>query len=270
MLVLAAIGVLSFFVAVGLGFNYARMSFKVSDYNSLQSENTELKVEKKNLEVTTTKLNTKISKLETISENLANLIESDGYLKKSGKNGVGGSKTNFRTSDILDDSPKTDIESLKGRTADLENSLTLLQQKAEKRALIRRFTPDIWPVKGRLASHYGGRLDPFTGDREVHLGLDISGIYGTPVHAPAEGVVIFAARKSDYGNLIIIDHGAGMTTRLGHLSSFRVRVGAQVSKGQVVGNVGTTGRTTGPHLHYEVRVNDRPQNPRSFLPPAGD
>lgn len=270
MVVLAAIGVLSFFIAVGLGFNYTRMSFKVSDYNSLVSENSELKVEKKNLEVSTTKLNTKITRLEGISEKLANLIETDDYAKKSGKNGVGGSKTNFRTADIVADTPKTDIESLKDRTAELESNLTMLQQKAEKRALLRRYTPTIWPIKGRVGSHYGGRLDPFTGDREVHLGLDISGMYGTPVHAPADGVVIFAARKSDYGNLVIIDHGGGMTTRLGHLSAFRVRVGAQVTKGQIVGNVGSTGRTTGPHLHYEVRMNDRPQNPRSFLPPDGD
>ncbi len=270
MYVLAAIGVLSFLVAIGLGFNYARMAFMVSDYNTLQAENTELKVEKKNLEVTTAKLNTKITRLETLSEKLTALIETDGFLKKSGKNGVGGSKTDFRTSDILNDIPKSDLESLKGRTAELENNLSLLQQKAERRALIRRFTPNIWPLKGRLASHYGGRLDPFTGDREVHLGLDISGMYGVPVRAPADGVVIFAARKSEYGNLIIIDHGNGVTTRLGHLSRFQVRVGSQIVKGQIVGNVGMTGRTTGPHLHYEVRQYDRPVNPRSYLPPDGE
>src|SRR5262249_30128471 len=116
----------------------------------------------------------------------------------------------------------------------------------------------------------GGRRDPFTGDTEVHLGLDITGPFGSPVRAPADGVVIFAGRKGDYGNLIIIDHGNGVTTRLGHLSQIRVKIARTVTKGEIVGNVGMTGRTTGPHLHYEVRLNDRPVNPRAYLPSESD
>jgi len=270
MYVLAAIGTLLFFVAVSLLFNYTRMALKVSDYNSLLAENTELKVEKKNLEVGTKKLSTKLSNLETLSEKLSAIIENDEFLKKR-RSGVGGTKTDYRTSDILKEAGFEDLGSLKDRAADLENSLTLLQQKAEKRALLRRYTPSIWPLKGRVASHFGGRLDPFNTDvTEVHLGLDISGMYGSPVHSPADGVVIFAGRKSDYGNLIIIDHGNGVTTRLGHLSRFQTRVGRTVTKGEIVGYVGMTGRTTGPHLHYEVRKNDRPVNPRSYLPPDAD
>jgi murein DD-endopeptidase MepM/ murein hydrolase activator NlpD len=270
MYVLAVIGTLSFFVAVALGFSYTRMAFKVSDYESLQAENTELKVQKKNLEVSTKKLSTKLSNLETLSQKLTAIIENDEFLKKRSRNGVGGTRTDYRTSDILKEATDADIGSLKDRATDLESSLNLLQQKAEKRALLRRYTPNIWPLKGRLSSHFGGRQDPFTGDMEVHLGLDISGMYGAPVHAPADGVVIFAGRKSDYGNLIIIDHGNGVTTRLGHLSRFQVKVGRAVTRGEIVGFVGMTGRTTGPHLHYEVRLNDRPVNPRNYLPPDGD
>jgi len=270
MYVLAAIGIVSFFVAIGLGFNYARMAFKTSDYNTLQAENTELKVEKKNLEVSTKKLSSKLTNLETLSQKLTNIIEADDSLKKRGKNGMGGSKTDYPTSDILRDIRQSDMESLKYRASDLERSLTLLEQKAANMALHRRYTPNIWPLRGRVASHYGGRPDPFTGDTEVHLGLDITGSYGSPVRAPADGVVIFAGRKSDYGNLIILYHGNGVTTRLGHLSQIRVKVARTVSKGEVVGNVGMTGRTTGPHLHYEVRLNDRPVNPRGYLPPEGD
>ncbi len=269
--VLAAIGIVSFFVVVGLGFNYMRMAFKVSDYNTLQAENAELKVEKQNLEVTTKKLSSKISSLETLSQKLTALIENDEVLKKQrGKNAVGGTKTNYPTSDFLRDISMADVEALKSRTAELENNLTLLEQKAAKRATRIRFTPNIWPLKGRLASHFGGRLDPFTGDTDVHLGLDIAGPFGSPVHAPADGVVIFAGRKSDYGNLVIIDHGNGITTRMGHLSLIRVKIARTVTKGEIVGNVGMTGRTTGPHLHYEVRVNDRPVNPRSYLPSEGN
>jgi murein DD-endopeptidase MepM/ murein hydrolase activator NlpD len=267
MYVLAAIGILSFFVAVGLGFNYAGMAFKMADYNSLQEENAELKVEKKNLEVTTKKLSSKISNLEFLSQKLTALIENDELLKKQrGKNAVGGTKTDVPTSDFLRDMAIADVESLKSRTAERENSLSLQEEKAATRATRIRYTPNIWPLKGRLASHFGGRLDPFTGDREVHLGLDIGGPFGAAVHSPADGVVVFAGRRSDYGNLVIIDHGNGITTRLGHLSQIRVMIARTVTKGEVVGNVGMTGRTTGPHLHYEVRLNDRPVNPRSYLP----
>jgi murein DD-endopeptidase MepM/ murein hydrolase activator NlpD len=270
MYVLVAIGFVSFFVAVGIGFSFTRMAFKVSDYNTLQTENAELKVEKKNLEVSTLKLSSKLSDLEIRSDKLTALIENDDVLKKQrAKTGVGGSKTDFPTSDILRDAG-SDIESLKSRAAELENQLALNEEKAARRAMIRRYTPTIWPLKGRVSSHFGGRLDPFTGAADVHLGLDISGMYGAPVRSPADGLVIFAGRKSDYGNLIIIDHGNGVTTRLGHLSRFQVKVGRTVSKGEIVGNVGMTGRTTGPHLHYEVRVNDRPVNPRGYLPSEGD
>jgi murein DD-endopeptidase MepM/ murein hydrolase activator NlpD len=272
MYVLAAIGFVSFFVAVGMGFSYARMAFKISDYNTLQTENMELKVEKKNLEVTTLKLSSKLTDLEKRSDRLTELIENDETLKKlRGKNGAGGTKTDFRTSDIIHGTPTNDIDTLKSRASELENQMTLNEQKAAQRALIKRYTPTIWPLRGRVASHFGGRLDPFTGTAgDVHLGLDITGIYGSPVRSPADGLVIFAGRKSDYGNLIIIDHGNGVTTRLGHLSRFEVKVGRTVSKGEIVGNVGMTGRTTGPHLHYEVRLNDRPVNPRLYLPPDGD
>jgi murein DD-endopeptidase MepM/ murein hydrolase activator NlpD len=100
----------------------------------------------------------------------------------------------------------------------------------------------------------------------MHLGLDISALYNAQIHSPADGVVLYSERKAAYGNLVIVDHGNGLTTRYGHLSRSLVKPGQQVKRGDVVGLVGTTGRTTAPHLHYEVRQNDRPMNPRKFLP----
>jgi len=268
--VLAAIGIISFFVAVGLGFSYAKMAFKVADYNQLQSENVDLKVQKKNLEVSTLKLNSKLSELETLSERLSTLFQNDSLNKRIKGNlpGVGGSKVDYPTADLLNNSNlKTDMELIKDRTTDLENQLHLLEQVAEKRATILRFTPSIWPVRGKITSHYGTRTDPFNGESaEMHLGLDIAGIYGTPVHAPADGVVIYAARNAGYGNLVIVDHGNGLTTRDGHLSRFNVRVGQRIRRNDVIAFVGTTGRSTAPHLHYEVRMNDRPVDPRRYLP----
>jgi murein DD-endopeptidase MepM/ murein hydrolase activator NlpD len=267
--VLAAIGIISFFVAVGLGFSYAKMAFKVADYNQLQSENVDLKVQKKNLEVSAVKLGSKLSELETLSARLSTLFENDSLNKriKATLPAVGGSKVDYPTAALLNNpNLKTDIELMKDRTSDLENELRHLEQVAEKRATILRYTPSIWPLRGHITSHYGNRMDPFNGDAEMHFGLDIGGIYGSPVHAAADGVVIYAARKAAYGNLVIIDHGNGLTTRHGHLSRFNVRVGQRVRRNDVIAFVGTTGRSTAPHLHYEVRQNDRPVNPRTYLP----
>jgi murein DD-endopeptidase MepM/ murein hydrolase activator NlpD len=260
---------ISFFVVIGLGFNYAKMAFRVADYHKLEAENTDLKIQKKNLEVSTLKLSSKLTALETLSEKLTNLIENDPFSKRLPKlniPGVGGSKVDYSTADLLDNPLKTGVELLKDRTSELEGELRLLEQVAEKTALIRRVTPTIWPLRGRITSHYGNRMDPFNGDREMHLGLDIAALYGSSIVAPADGVVIYAQRKAAYGNLIIVDHGNGLTTRHGHLSRFNVRVGQRVQKGEVIGYVGNTGRTTAPHLHYEVRFNDRPVNPRNYLP----
>jgi murein DD-endopeptidase MepM/ murein hydrolase activator NlpD len=266
---LAAIGVLSFFVAVGLGFSYTKMSFKAADYDKLQAENTNLKVQKKNLELAALKLGEKIDHLQNISEKIQNLLENDTTTNRGKLNGpaVGGSKVDYPTAELLGASNlKTGIDELKSRTSEMEEHLSMLNDVAEQRVTRWRLTPNIWPVKGAITSHYGSRSDPFNGDAEMHPGLDISALYGSQIHAPADGKVIYAQRMAAYGNLLIIDHGNGVTTRYGHLSRFSARVGQKVKKNEVVGYVGTTGRTTAPHLHYEVRLNDRPQNPKKYLP----
>jgi murein DD-endopeptidase MepM/ murein hydrolase activator NlpD len=265
----AATGVLAFFVVVALGFSYVKMAFKASDYDKLQAENTDLKVQKKNLEVATVKLSEKLNNIQSLFEQIQNLVESDSLTKRGKLNvpAVGGSKVDYPTAELLGSANLKDgIDLLKDRTTEMENQLTLLQQVAEKKATIRRITPSIWPVKGRVTSHYGNRLDPFSGEGELHLGVDISALFGTQVHAPADGKVIYAQRKAAYGNLIIIDHGNGLTTRFGHLSRFNVKVGQKVRRTDVVGYVGTSGRSTAPHLHYEVRLGDRAVNPRNYLP----
>jgi murein DD-endopeptidase MepM/ murein hydrolase activator NlpD len=264
--ILASIGFILFFVAVGLGFTYAKMAFTVADYTQIEAENTQLKVEKRNLEVSTQKLTSKIGELEELSSRLVNLIENDIWTKRFGKlnmPGLGGSTIDYRTADLVG---RSSVENLKDRTAELESDLKLLEQVAVRRDTIIRATPTIWPVAGRISSHYGNRMDPFTGDRELHMGVDIAGLYGSVVHAPADGIVVYAQRKAAYGNLVILDHGNGLTTRHGHLARFAVRPGQKVHKGDVIGHVGTTGRSTAPHLHYEVRLNDRPVNPRNYLP----
>jgi len=266
---LGVIGTISFLIAVALGFSYTKMAFKAADYDKLQVENTDLKVQKKNLELVTVKLGEKLSKLESTSAKIQTLIENDNLSKqhKVSGPGIGGSVVDYTTAELLRTANlKEGIDLLKDRTAEVENRLSLLEQVATQRANRIRFTPNIWPVKGAITSHYGSRSDPFSGDQEMHLGLDISALFNTPVHTPADGVVIYSERKAAYGNLVIVDHGNGLTTRYGHLSRPLVKAGQTVKRGDVIGLVGMTGRTTAPHLHYEVRQNDRPQNPRTFLP----
>jgi len=135
----------------------------------------------------------------------------------------------------------------------------------ERRQALALATPSIWPVTGWLSSPYGGRKDPFTGQEDFHPGLDISSSQGEPVLAPADADVSSAGPGGDYGNLVVLDHGYGIVTKFGHLSRFAVSPGQRVKRGDVIAYVGSTGRSTGPHLHYEVRLNNNAVNPLEYI-----
>jgi murein DD-endopeptidase MepM/ murein hydrolase activator NlpD len=260
--VLAAIGALSFFAAVGLGFNYIGMASRMSGYANLEAENARLKVDTRQLKLSTTKLSRQVIALETEAENLTKVFESDPLLKRISRTtgSVGGAKADVLTSD-LESSLHTSVDAIQSRMEDLQTQLSVLSDKTRR----IRSTPTIWPINGSIGSHYGGRLDPFTRDVETHLGIDIVAAKGTPIKATADGVVRLASREGQYGNLVVLEHPGGLSTRYGHLNRFNVKSRDTVKKGQVIGYVGMTGRTTGPHLHYEVRLNDRPVNPRPYL-----
>lgn len=141
---------------------------------------------------------------------------------------------------------------------------SLINDLKRKRNLLSS-TPSIWPAKGWLSSGFGNRISPFTGLREFHKGLDISSREGTKVIATADGVVTFAGRNGLYGNMIKIDHGHGMMTRYGHLEKMLKKRGDAVKRGDVIGLMGNTGRSTGPHVHYEVFLNGLPVNPKKYI-----
>ncbi len=129
------------------------------------------------------------------------------------------------------------------------------------------YAPTLWPVTGPITSSFGEREDPVlgTGEGEFHPGIDISGLQGTPIHATADGTVITAEVVNGYGRMVAIDHGHGVVTRYGHMSGFAVTAGQTVTRGAVVGYIGHSGRTTGNHVHYEVRINGTPVNPHKYL-----
>jgi murein DD-endopeptidase MepM/ murein hydrolase activator NlpD len=144
-------------------------------------------------------------------------------------------------------------------------SLSELVDYFSVREVMLKSTPSIAPTRGLLTSGFGSREDPFTGGHSMHSGLDIATREGVEVVAPANGVVIFAGEKAAYGNCIVVDHGRDITTLYGHLQAMLVKPGDRVERGQHIGKVGNTGRSTGPHLHYEVRVNGVPVNPRRYV-----
>jgi murein DD-endopeptidase MepM/ murein hydrolase activator NlpD len=125
--------------------------------------------------------------------------------------------------------------------------------------------PSLWPVEGQVTGSFGERIDPFNGEGAFHSGVDIGSSFGHPIVAPADGVVTFTDLMGGYGKAIVINHGNGISTRYGHLSGYAVAVGQSVHRGDIIGYVGESGRSTGPHLHYEVRINDTPVNPYKYL-----
>ena len=147
--------------------------------------------------------------------------------------------------------------------AEIEKQLRAIQATGSQ-----AFIPSMWAHMGKINNEFGFRRSPFGGRTyEFHSGIDIDGERGDQVVAPANGVVTEAGWKGGYGNMIEVDHGNGLKTRYGHLSKIDVQIGDSITRGQVMAYVGSTGRSTGPHLHYELRLNERPINPRRFLPP---
>lgn len=146
-----------------------------------------------------------------------------------------------------------------------ERSFQELVEYLEDQKSLLASTPSIWPVKGWLTSTFGYRSSPFTGRREMHKGLDIATRSGTPIIAPADGLVVFAGREGGFGNMIILDHGYGITTRYGHCSSIDAKLGQKIKRGDVIARIGSTGRSTGPHVHYEVAVNGVSVNPSRYI-----
>jgi murein DD-endopeptidase MepM/ murein hydrolase activator NlpD len=147
--------------------------------------------------------------------------------------------------------------------AEIEKQLRAIQATSSHASI-----PAMWAHMGKINNEFGFRRNPFGGRTyEFHAGMDIDGERGDQVLAPASGIVTEAGWRGGYGNMIEVDHGNGLKTRYGHLSKIDVNVGDSISRGQIMAYVGSTGRSTGPHLHYELRLNDRPINPRRFLPP---
>ena len=203
--------------------------------------------------------------LDTLGERLSALagIKREAPRVRPAQAGQGGA---FVPAPVGADELQREIDRLSHEVDLRTDELAVLESRLLEKRVRERLMPTTLPVKAAfLGSLFGHRSDPILGQRAMHEGIDFNAETGTPVVAAADGVVLAAAYQGDFGNMIDVDHGDGLTTRYAHLSRMNVKPGSLVKRGEAIGTVGTTGRTTGPHLHFEVRMLGVAQNPAHFL-----
>jgi murein DD-endopeptidase MepM/ murein hydrolase activator NlpD len=231
------------------------------ELSKLRSENKELQNANEQFSKSVQSLRNQLTTVEDRTRKLA-IIAGITTLDEASQGGSGG----VRNDDLAPANPyRDDIDKMSFRSNRLQSDLSVLEEKFVAQSRLLSSTPSIAPVRGILTDGFGGRSDPFTGESGQHNAVDISSAVGQPVRSPADGIVVKAEWANGYGNVIYVSHGYGYSTRYGHLSNFSVRPGQRIKRGDVIGHVGSTGRSTGPHLHYEVRVNNNPVNPLEYI-----
>ena len=255
----AAIGFLSL---TGIASSYARMLLKVSQFNQLRTEKDQLKDNYSKLEQVAKERDMQVASLGSIAGEVSAL-----YGLKSQQTLVSASSEQIQDVDVsssLDQLHALRTSALTGATM-VGLTMGLTRNVTTADWIKANSAPSLWPVQGLVTGSFGERIDPFNGEGAFHSGVDIGSSYGAPIVAPADGMVTLTDTMGGYGKTIMIDHGNGISTRYGHLSGFAVTAGQRVQRGDVIGYVGESGRSTGPHLHYEVRINDTPVNPYKYL-----
>ena len=255
----ALVGVLGL---AGLAHSYVRMLVKVGSYNELRAESEDLKSRYSHLEQVARERDMQVASLGSLASEVSSLygLKSDPMLIQA----VSDKLEDPQVSSSIDRLYTLKTAALTGATS-VGISLGLTRNVTTADWLRANTAPNLWPVAGPVTGAFGERIDPFNGEGAFHSGVDIGAVYGQPVIAPADGVVEFADFMGGYGRAIILDHGHTITTRYGHLKGFAVFPGQHVHRGDTIGYVGDSGRSTGPHLHYEVRINDVPVNPHKYL-----
>lgn len=255
----AAIGFLSL---TGIASSYTRMLLKVSQFNQLRTEKDQLKTNYSRLEQVAKERDLQVASLGSIASEVSAL-----YGLKAQPTLVTASAEQIYDAEVsssLDQLHALRTSALTGATM-VGLTMGLTRNVTTADWIKANSAPNLWPIEGQVTGSFGERIDPFNGEGAFHSGVDIGSSYGHPIVAPADGVVTLTETMGGYGKTIMIDHGNGISTRYGHLSGFAVTPGQKVQRGDVIGYVGESGRSTGPHLHYEVRINDTPVNPYKYL-----
>ncbi len=265
--------VLALPILIGLGARWSALM----EIDQLRASTSMLLVENASYRAATGELTTQIQSLEGTIDDLGSHAAVDPAAARAMQKlpaivksrAVGGSRLgNAPVSRVLAtslSSPEDTFGVLRALLQGLESRLSHVRKDVEQREALAASTPSIWPAHGWLTGYFGGRSDPFTGELGFHQGIDISTEKGQPVYATANGIVESASYSGDYGNLIVVKHGFGLATRYGHLSAYAAHPGDAVKRGDVIGYVGSTGRATGSHLHYEILANGKLINPLQLL-----
>lgn len=243
----------------GILIHYTRINYELRELRLLRAENSLLSTKAHAYEENASKLQAKVQLLQNMVTKLGMMAGLEKTLPDAQVGGVGG----LSSTETL--APSVDFKSMDQTVSELTQKSSKLQEFFQDQKVLLSSTPSVWPVRGYLSASFGNRQDPFTGLRDFHSGIDVSTPIGTRVQAPADGVVVFCGVKGGYGNALVIDHGYGLVTRYAHLASFNARPGQRVRRGDVIAFVGNTGKSTAPHLHYEVWLNDQVQNPIQYI-----
>jgi murein DD-endopeptidase MepM/ murein hydrolase activator NlpD len=267
--IFVAAAVVGAFTIAGMAGSYSRMLLKTASFNQIRTQHEALRQDYKQLQAVAQQKEVQAASLGSLASEVSALYGlRQSRTPKSATVPSLATDTDSTFSDAAYNESFDQLSSL--RTTALSGQLAQAFAIGINPAVNRDWkallnAPTLWPVMGRITSSFGKRLDPFNGEGAFHSGIDIATTFGAAVRAPADGVVLKASFGNGYGREIILDHGDGIETLYGHLSGFSVTVGEQVRRGQVIGYVGSSGRSTGPHLHYEVRVRDTPVNPHKYL-----
>jgi murein DD-endopeptidase MepM/ murein hydrolase activator NlpD len=255
----AAIGALCL---TGIASSYTHLLREVAHYHELRTEHAQLKDNYSRLEQVEKERDIQVASLGSLASEVSALygLKSDPAMVSASTEQIQAAQVNSS----LDQLYALKHTALSG-AASVGISLGLTNNSTTADWIRANSAPNLWPVEGQITASFGERIDPFNGEGAFHSGVDISAVVGSPVIAPADGSVTFADFLGGYGRAIMVDHGHGITTRYGHLSSFAVTAGQFIHRGDTIGYVGSSGRSTGPHLHYEVRINDAPVNPYKYL-----
>ena len=300
--VFAAVAAIGLFTITGLAGSYSRMLIKTARFNQLRNDHVNLQKDYAHLEKQAHEKDIQAASLGSLATEVSALYGlTAGKLALSG--GSRAVKTpsvaaSARSAPLKDATPATftsetyyksvdafyalratamsgDVTRLLTTPVNLERMSNPLLPGHDLRGLSSALgsdlagfdAPSLWPITGPITSSFGEREDPFlgNGEGEFHPGIDISGPLGTPIHATASGVVTSAEVVNGYGRMVVLDHGHGLITMYGHMSGYAVTAGQAVTRGQVIGYIGHSGRTTGNHVHYEVRIRNTPVNPHKYL-----
>jgi murein DD-endopeptidase MepM/ murein hydrolase activator NlpD len=259
MYVFLAGAMMGMFTITGMAGSYTRMLLKTLHFNELRSQKKALEKSYSKLEEVAREREIQVASLGSLASEVSALygLKSDSKL---------GGTAEFREAQFISSLDQFYALRKTAMTGAATLGIGMGYRKATLSEWLRLSSaPTLWPVEGPVTGAFGERVDPFNGEGAFHRGVDISCSYGHAIFAPADGVVQYADFMSGYGRMVAIEHGQGINTRYGHLAGFAVTEGQSVHRGQIIGYVGLSGRSTGPHLHYEVWVRGTPVNPSRFL-----